>query len=41
VKERAYVSLGELMGNNRKSALIKAKIVRKMLEGEIPAYGTA
>jgi hypothetical protein len=41
VEEGAYVSLGELMGDDRGSALIKAKIVRKMLEGEIPAYGTA
>jgi hypothetical protein len=41
VEEGSYISLGELMGNARGSALIKAKIVRKMLEGEIPAYGTA
>src|SRR5260370_4899039 len=29
------------MGNDRRSALIKANIVRKILEGEIRAYGTA
>jgi hypothetical protein len=39
--EGAHISLGELMGNDNGSPLIKAKIVRKMLEGEIPAYGTA